>query len=244
MFCSAVSRDMIIEKQNHSLPVINYDFTITRKPSKHGSLLDGECLLAIIVGSSGSGKTNALISLILHPNGLRFTNLYVFSKTLFQPLYQYLKAVLAPLKCIGYYEYDSGENILPPTEAKINSVMIFDDIVCDNQSVMKGYFCFGRHRNIDSFYLSQTYSAIPKQLIRDNANFLELFKQDETNLKHVYDDHVNVDMPYQKFKEMCSLCWKEPYGFLVINKNCELNNGRYRQGFDRFIRLQQRTRDS
>lgn len=227
---------MIIERQDRTLPITNYDFTVRRKPSKHGDLLDGECLLAITIGSSGCGKTNAMIALVEHPHGLRFTNLYVYSKTLHQPKYQYLKNLLAPLKYIGYYEYENGDQIIPPREVKSHSLVIFDDIVCDNQSGIREYFCFGRHKRIDCFYLCQTYSAIPKQLIRDNANFLMIFKQDETNLKHVYDDHVNVDMPYQKFKEMCSFCWKEPYGFLVINKNCEINSGRYRQGFDRFIR--------
>ncbi|KAL6256683.1 hypothetical protein P5V15_012802 [Pogonomyrmex californicus] len=47
----------------------------------------------------------------------------------------------------------------------------------------------GRHSNVDCFYLCQTYARIPKHLIRDKANLLILFKQDGTNLKHVYNDH-------------------------------------------------------
>ena len=39
-------------------------------------------------------------------------------------------------------------------------------------------------------FLSQIYARIPKHLIHDNANLLILFKQDGTNLKHVYNDHV------------------------------------------------------
>ena len=62
----------------------------------------------------------------------------------------------------------------------------------------------GRHGLID---LCQTHSRIPKHLVRDNVNFLVLFRQDEMNLKHIYDDHVNTDMPYSKFKELCSACW-------------------------------------
>jgi len=41
----------------------------------------------------------------------------------------------------------------------------------------------GRHKNIDSFYLCQTYS--PKHLIRDNANFIIMFKQDDLNMRHI-----------------------------------------------------------
>lgn len=95
----------------------------------------------------------------------------------------------------------------------------------------------GRHKNIDSFYLSQTYAKIPKHLVRDNANLIILLKQDELNLKHVFDDHVTTDMSFQQFKEICSLCWKVPFGFLVINKECGLNEGRYRKGFDSYINI-------
>jgi hypothetical protein len=104
-----------------------------------------------------------------------------------------------------------------------------------NQNIIKSYFCFGRHKNTDCFYLCQTYSAIPKQLIRDNANLLVVFQQDMTNLKHIHDDHVTVDMSFQKFKDLCSQCWRDKYGFLVIDKDSPLDNGRYRQGFDKFI---------
>ena len=62
----------------------------------------------------------------------------------------------------------------------------------------------GLHKLIDCFYLCQKYSRIPKNLISDNVNLLLLFRQDEMNLKYIYDDHVN--MPYSKFKELCSAC--------------------------------------
>ena len=99
---------------------------------------------------------------------------------------------------------------------------------------MREYFSMGRHANVDCFYLCQTYARIPKHLIRDNANLLILFKQDGTNLKHVYNDHVNTDMSYDEFCTLCRDCWQQKYGFLVIDKDSELTNGRYRKGFNEF----------
>ena len=94
----------------------------------------------------------------------------------------------------------------------------------------------GRHKDVDCFYLSQTYAHIPKHLVRDNVNLLAFFKQDEMNLKHVYDDHANTDMPYLKFRKLCIACWhNDKYGFVVIDKDRNLNEGRYRKGFDCFI---------
>jgi len=113
--------------------------------------------------------------------------------------------------------------------------MIFDDISCEKHNNIKDYFAMGRHNNIDSFYLGQTYSAIPKQLLRDNTNLLILFKQDDLNLRHVYNDHVTTDMPFDRFKQMCAQAWKDNHGFLVIDKTRDPNKGRCRIGFDTFI---------
>ena len=56
------------------------------------------------------------------------------------------------------------------------------------------------------------------------------------NLKHIYSDHVNTDMPFQRFKDLCSKCWNDgEYGFIVIDKDRSLNDGRYKKGFDCFI---------
>ncbi|EZA60817.1 hypothetical protein X777_13017 [Ooceraea biroi] len=65
-------------------------------------------------------------------------------------------------------------------------------------------------------------------------NLLILFKQDGTNLKHVYNDHVNTDIPYNDFCALCRSCWQRKYGFVVIDKDSPLANGRYRNGFNMF----------
>lgn len=177
-----------------------------------------------------------MLSLIEHENGLKFENVYVYSRSLEQPKYQYLKQLLKPIKGIGYYTYNVGDIIMHPNEAKKNSIFIFDDVACDNQDVIREYFSMGRHNFIDSFYLCQTYAKIPKHLIRDNANVLVLFKQDDLNLKHVYNDHVGSDFPsFEAFKKVCHFCWREPYGFLCIFKDEKCNRGRYRKGFDHYI---------
>ena len=72
-------------------------------------------------------------------------------------------------------------------------------------------------------------------MVRDNANFLVIFKQDDVNLKHVYDDHVSSDMKFDAFKDLCLECWKDKFGFLTICKDFEVDEGRYRQGLDRYI---------
>lgn len=176
-----------------------------------------------------------MLSLITDKNGLYFENIYLYSKSLFQPKYEFLRRVLEKLTFIGYFAYNNNSDIIDPSLAKENSIFIFDDINTESQNEVRAYFSMGRHKNVDCFYLCQTYSRIPKQLVRDNANLVIVFKEDELNLRHIYDDHVSTDMTFQKFKELCGECWKDKFGFLVINKDNAIAEGRYCKAFDFYI---------
>lgn len=221
-------------KQALSLKLDNIEHGIIKKHQRHGQLLPST-IRALVCGPSNCGKTNLVIGLLLHKDGLCFRNIYVYSKTLFQPKYVFLEKVLKLVPNVFFRKFHDKEEVLSPSDAKPNSVMIFDDVSCENQNTIRDYFAMGRHNNIDCLYLNQTYSKIPKQLIRDNANLIVLFKQDDVNLRHVYDEHVNTDMSWVQFKELCSKIWCTPYNYLVINKDCEKNKGCYRMQFDTFV---------
>ena len=218
-----------------AIKVTNFDDRIMfeRKIRRHGNMLPNS-IRGIICGPSNCGKTNVLISLLESPHGVRFENVYVYSKSLQQPKYQYLENLLTPIEEVGYFAFSNNCDVTHPSEALPNSIFIFDDVACDKQDTIRDYFAMGRHVDVDCFYLCQTYAKIPKHLIRDNANLLILFKQDGTNLKHAYNDHVNTDMSYEDFSNLCHTCWQQKYGFLVIDKDSALADGRYRRGFNDF----------
>jgi len=96
---------------------------------------------------------------------------------------------------MGYYTFSQNDEVLPPAKA------------CEKQNNIRSYFCMGRHKNIDSFHLCQTYTHIPKHLIRDKANMIIMFKQDDLNMRHIYRDHVNTDMSYDSFMKICQKDW-------------------------------------
>lgn len=229
-------------KQHTSLSVENIEdkFLIKNKKKKrfrHSNLLPNS-IRCIICGPSNCGKTNVLISLIVNPNGLRFENIYIYSKTLDQEKYRYLESILKPIHVLGYHTFSTNDQVIAPSKAKPNSIIIFDDVICDQQNHIREYFCLGRHKGIDCFYLTQTYTRIPKHLIRDNANFIILFKQDETNLRHIFNDYsIACDMKFDQFRNLCNTCWSEKYGFAVIDMDSKVDEGRYRKGFDSFVSL-------
>lgn len=234
------------QQQRESLNIINVDEVCIgaglmeeEKRRRHSTLLPNS-IRCLICGPSNCGKSNVMFSLLFDKNGLKFENVYVYSKSLNQPKYKLLSKMLHDIKEIGYFPYSENGEILHPNDARGNSVFIFDDVACDKQDKIREYFSMGRHNSIDSFYLSQSFAKIPKLLIRDNANFIILFKQDDLNLRHAYYDHVGTDMSYEKFKEICSDCWNEKYGFLTIDKDSGLNYGRYRRGMNNYIKVSEK----
>ena len=99
---------MKIIKQQESFPVGDMVSHLcpTSREQRHGSLFPSS-IRCIIVGPSGCGKTNLLLTLITAPNGLRFQNIYIFAKSLYQPLYMFLDQVMSGLQKenMGYFTY-------------------------------------------------------------------------------------------------------------------------------------------
>lgn len=229
---------MKLRKQITSLKVNAWDLgggdEMSVNYHRHSALLPNS-IRCLICGPSGCGKTNVILSLLLDPNGVKFFNAYLYSKSLQQPKYIFLNEILNRVDGLSFQTFNDKSDVIPPEEAKENSIVIFDDVALQDQDIIRQYFAMGRHRGLDCFYLCQTYSKIPKQMVRDNANLILLFKQDDLNLKHAYDDHVNTDMSWEQFKGACKLCWKDKHSFIVIDKEKELTRGRYRKSFDYLI---------
>jgi len=112
--------------------------------------------------------------------------------------------------------------------------MIFDDLLLQKQNKCEAYYVRGRHSNCDCLYLSQNYFKLPRQTIRENANFFCLFPQAQKNIDHKFNDHVSQEMTKEQFKKLCKTAWSKPHYFVVIDLTSPKNCGKYRSGFDDF----------
>ena len=133
--------------------------------------------------------------------------------------------------------FESSEDVPDPRDLnrEKKNLMIFDDLQLEKQNKCESYYIRGRHSNVDCFYLAQNYFKLPRQTIRENANFICLFPQDLKNINNIYHDHVGEeDMPKEEFRNLCKTVWKRPHGFLVIDSTSSVGNGKYRCGFDDF----------
>ena len=86
--------------------------------------------------------------------------------------------------------------------------MVFHDMLLEKQKTCESYYVRRRHRNIDYFYLSQNYFKLPRQTIRENANFICLFPHDLMNLNHIFDNHAGSYMTKEEFRQLCKVAWE------------------------------------
>ena len=133
--------------------------------------------------------------------------------------------------------YETASDVPDPRELdpEDKNLIIFDDLLLERRNKCECYYIRGRHSNVDCFYLLQNSFKLPRQTIRENANFICLFPQDLKNINHIYNDHVGDDMTREEFRKFCHECWKKPYGFAVIDLTSEKDAGKYRKGLDNFF---------
>ena len=76
--------------------------------------------------------------------------------------------------------YQSAEDVPEPRELSSgkNNLMVFDDLFLEKQITYESYYVRGRHSNVHCFYFAQNYFKLPRQSIREIANFICLFPQD------------------------------------------------------------------
>lgn len=135
-----------------------------------------------VVGSTGSGKTNAVINLIEKINA--FDKILLFAKDIEEPLYAQLIDKLrkaekdTKLEILTVSTKIEDLPKLSTLNKKNNTLLIVDDMVTEKHKALAGveeYWSRGRKVHVSSMYLSQAYFKIP-QLIRQNSDYVILTK--------------------------------------------------------------------
>ena len=127
-----------------------------------------------------------------------------------------------------YPNYKTSTDIKPINKYK-GSIVIFDHMLgARNSSQIDEFFTRGRHEDLDVYYISQSYFALPRQSIRNNSDRLILFKQTLRDVQSMYYDIGAYDMKYDEVKEMCHKAWSERFNYLCIDVTKNRDNGKYR----------------
>ena len=73
--------------------------------------------------------------------------------------------------------YPSAEDVPDPREisSEKKNLMVFDELLLENQNTCESYYVRGNHSNVNCFYIARNYFKLPHQTIRENTNFICLF---------------------------------------------------------------------
>lgn len=176
------------------------------------------------------------------------------SKSQLQVLFREQKRVNingGPLKVINDYDgeckgkisvtfYENCEDIPDPSslEGNVKNCIVFDDCLMGPQQQISSYYSRGRHNGCSLvFYLSQSYFKIPRQVVRNNANFIILFRQGRKDLHHIFIDHVSMDdISYDSFvNDFCTPSWdSNKHAFITIDLTRTKYTGKYRRNLNQF----------
>jgi hypothetical protein len=187
----------------------------------------------IIIGKTGSGKTNLLLYIIQEIP--IWENIILLCKKPDEPLYKYLitetkKTERKIKRQIIYVCTDIEE--LPDLDYfdRENTLMIADDQVCESKKIqaqISEYWIRGRKNGISCIYLSQSFYMTPK-LIRDNSSLCFL-KQivSMRDLKRILAEYSLTEDPKKIMTLYERIRKSNQMNFLLINKSAVDDNYRY-----------------
>ena len=166
----------------------------------------------IIIGGSGSGKTNVLMSFIQLSSNT-FSKIAICVKNADEPLYNLLQK-----KCEGIEFYENGDiPDMKDFEESTSSLIVFDDLVLEkDQSKISEYFIRGRKLGITCIYISQSYYKIPK-IIRINCRYIILKKlSSNKDLKLIINEY-NLNYNMEEILKLYEIATRDFTDFLLID---------------------------
>ena len=184
----------------------------------------------LIIGGSGSGKTNALLNLI--NNQPNIDKIYLYAKDPYKAKYQYLinKREKVGLNHFNdhkaFIEYsndmqDVYKNIEDYNPIKKRKVLIvFDDMIADMinnkklNPVVTELFIRGRKLNISIAFITQSYFKVPKDVRLNSTHFFIMKILNKREFQQIASNHSS-DIDFKDFMKIYRKCTAKPYSFLV-----------------------------
>ena len=171
--------------------MINFDDYVNENRTEHNKnwpYIPDHPYRTIIIGGSGSGKTNLLLKLM--ENQLDINKTYLYAKDPYDAKNQYLinkregvsiDHFSDPNAFIEYSNdmHDVYKNIDDYNPDKDNKILIvFDDIIADMihikklNSIVKELFIRGRKLNIYLVFITESYFKVPKDVKLNTTHFV------------------------------------------------------------------------
>jgi len=220
--------------------IINWYEKIPKKflPKQHNPYYDIHHIKLpfrmLITGSSGSGKTQTLLSL-LHNMPKTFEKIIITTKNKDEPLYNWLSDKFEKDPNFEMREIDKdGLPDLDKFDKEQNNLLVMDDLVGEkNQKPMEQFFLRARKKGCSLVYITQSYYAVPR-MIRSNLTYL-IIKQ-VSSMKNLTMIMREYDLGIDKTQliDMYKQATEQKAGFLMIDLEGD-EDKKFRKDFDGYF---------
>ena len=213
--------------------MINFDEYTNENRINHNpnwSYISDHSYRILIIGGSGSGKTNALLNLI--NNQPDIDKIYLYAKDPYEDKCQFLinkresiglKHFNVPKAFIEYSNdmhdvYKNTNNYNPDKENKI--LIVFDDMITDMinnkklNSIVTELFIRGRKLNISIVFITQSYLKVTKEVRLNTTHFFVMKIPNKRELQQIAISHSS-GIDFKDFINIYKKCIDKPYSFLV-----------------------------
>ena len=213
--------------------MINFDDYTNESKTKHNlkwPYIPDHPYRILIVGGSGSGKTNALLNLI--NNQLDINKIYLYAKDPYEAKYQYLINKREKLGLDHYDDpkafmeysnnmqdvYKNIEDYNPNNNRKV--LIVFDDMIADMiknkkiNPIVTELFIRGRKLNISIAFITQSYFKAPKDVRLNSTRFFIMKIPSKRELHQIALNHSS-GIDFKNLMKIYKKFTAEPYSFLV-----------------------------
>lgn len=193
----------------------------------------------LMIGSSGTGKSNALINFIEKSSGEFFKIIICSFSTTDEPLYQYLQEKIPSVELINNIDEVPQVQEFDDKDKNKSKLIIFDDFINLSKKEMKKIFDYAissRKFGFTCVFMAQSYTAVPK-IISRNCNYIFLFRiNDKYSIKRIISNHgLSSQISPETIEQFYYYSIEEPLSFLLIDLKTNDDKLRFRKGFTEFL---------
>ena len=191
----------------------------------------------MLIGSSGSGKTNLLLN-IINQFSNTFNHIYIYTQAI-EPLYEYLESQLGSDMLTIKYDLQSLRTF-KETDYYGQSLVIFDDCCnekdqkCINELYIRGRKIAG---GCSLLYLTQSYYKVPK-IIRLQCQYVFILKvAGIRDLKMILSEYSLSATKEQLTKMYDYCCNSGTFGNFMLIDLQSSQDKTYRKNFKEYLSL-------
>ena len=200
----------------------------------------------LIIGSSGSGKTNVILNLLKQFNGT-FSSITIYTRQIDEPLYQHLKDTYKKTHKInnGDEQLNIFEGLdqlksLNEYDSELNHLVIFDDLILDkNLKGVAEYYIRCRKKGVSVVFISQSYYMNNEswKVIRRQANYIIIKKINSSKELMIIIKDYSLDVSKNEFMKIYEDITKDnKFNFLMLDMDAEPEK-RFRKNFNEIINI-------